>query len=243
MAFPVVASTNHSEEVTDVGTHTVLAASGIQSGDLLLIFIATDGNPTIGGNISTDGYTQLDRAVNGTVGLLETWGKIADGTEGDTSFTTSVNEESANYFVRITGWAGDSLADVEFSADVDGTTSTPDPASLTPSWGALDTLWFAAYGAGAARSAASFPTNYGLYQHTVHTTGSAGCGIGVAGRELNATSDNPGTFDVTNGSANWTAITVGVKPAAGGAFDPSTAYVQGVYLDVNQAQQNQVVAL
>jgi hypothetical protein len=102
------------------------------------------------------------------------------------------------------------------SAPAEATGSTaPNPPSLTPSWGAADTLWLAVTGwSEGTITASAFPTNYtNTGQNGTGVAGSEGVSIGWGFRELNAASEDPGTFTLGS-AANWVAFTIAIRPAA-----------------------------
>ena len=155
------------------------------------------------------------------------WYKIADGTEGTTmSVTTDASEQSAHVTYRITSWHGTTAP--EAPAVATGTSTTPNPPSLTPSWGALDTLWFAcATTANSDRTFSVDPTSYVSGTTATTATGTAGAIIRVVRRELNAATDNPDTFTIDS-SSGWDADTVAVRPAGAAAATGKYGLLLGV---------------
>lgn len=217
MAFPVVSSAGYSEEAENATSHDVVLPAGIVSGDLLLLFVSLDGAPTLSGFPA--GWTQVIR-TSATAAVAEVWYKIADGSEVNFAYTSSGVETSVNRCLRITSWHGTTAPEATGATSTGNT--TPNPPTLTPSWGSADTLWAAYYGmdggAGATGEATAYPTSYANNQYTdVSGIGGAGTvAMAVATRELAAASDDPGTF-TSNRSDAWAALTVAVRPAAAGA--------------------------
>lgn len=208
MAFPVVATSSFSAEVTNTTSHDVIIPTGTASGDRLVAVIAIDGNVTTSGFPS--GWSQLATVNSGGGSSHEIWEKIADGGESDFQYTTSGSETTCNKCLRITGAHASTASETTITS---ATSTNPDPPSLTPSWGAEDTLWIASYAIDGTNTATGYPTNYNDNQDT-QASGDSSCSFGVATRELNATSDNPGTFTVAE--EQWGAATTAVRTAAAG---------------------------
>ena len=215
MAFPTVAATNGGNVTADSTSHTVNLPGGISAGDLLIAIFAVDDTPTI---TWPAGWTQLAEDVGA---LSEVTASIyyreADGTEGASiTVTTDVSEGSAHTTYRITDWHGTSAP--EISAVSSDATSTPDPNSLSPSWGAEDTLWLAVvcYWPG-SRTVSSYPTNYtdGINDRW---SSSSGTGVGSGRRELNSSSEDPGTFTLSASARNASYV-IGVRPEGAGGGD------------------------
>lgn len=220
MAFPVVAAVNASVQATDTTSHVVSLPASISAGDLLICFLGGDGSGSWALDVPagwSTGYADENNSggCNGSV----RW-KIADGAEGaSVTFTSSTSEQSAHRSLRITG----AHATTPFTATgggvagSQGTSATPDPPSHTPSYGAADSLWIAFYAIDDARLATAYPTSYTDNQHTSRSnTGTGACGIGLATRNLNATSDDPAAFTV-DVSDVWLAATIAIQPAAAAA--------------------------
>lgn len=214
MAFPQVAAVSGGNNASDSKQHTVNLPNGIQSGDLLLVFFATDGYPTI---TFPGGWTQLFQTANSSYVAFGAWYRIADGEEGATiTVETSTWEMSAHTSYRITGYSGTPEAGISATSN----SSWPDPPSLTPTWGAEDTLWFACEGNDHQYSVSSYPTNYADGRNDIASS-SSGCGVGTCRRELNAVSENPGTFTIA-ASEQWVANTVAIQPATMQEVAPSS---------------------
>lgn len=203
-AFPVVQATN----VTNTDTSANLPAS-IQSGDLLLLFIA-DCVGSDPGAIS--GWTQFfHEGTSGTAGLLTGYYRVANGSEGAT-LTIPVQAASLTY--RISGYQG-----TPESADTSSTSAgSPDPPSLAPSWGSAKTLWIAvglitSTSAAGPRTISGFPSNYtGGITAEQNLPFNDVCTVGGAQRNLEASSDDPGAFTVS-ATDGWAAAIVAIRPA------------------------------
>jgi hypothetical protein len=156
MAFPQVAATNTSHEPANETTHTVNLPADISSGDLLLVFFATDGDISFS---NLNGFTELFSVDNGTACSLSVLYKNASGSEGSSvDFVTNESEQSAHISWRVTGH--DSGQAPEVSSGATNTSTTPDPDSLTPSGGgggAKDYLWIAVEGNDDDDNATAYP--------------------------------------------------------------------------------------
>ena len=99
----------------------------------------------------------------------------------------------------------------ECGTAVTGYGTQPNSPSLTPSWGALDTLWFAVTGVRNNYGVSSYPTNYidGRLDSIVIR-------VATCRRELNASSENPDVFFFDN-NVYWIANTVAIEP--GSSYD------------------------
>lgn len=221
MAFPTASVTGGADAANGT-THTVTLPA-VSSGDLLIILMAMDGNPTFtwpaGAN---DAFTEIFSTANGTAVRLGAAYRICNGSEpGSVNVGTSASEGGGWNVYKITGWHGTTPPE-DTGAGTTGLDINPDPDTNTPSWGADDTLFIAvcAYDTG-TRTVSAYPTNYSGNQTNNRWNNTAGAGVGSADRNLNGTSDNPGTFTLS-GIDDWVATTISVRPAAagGGATRP-----------------------
>lgn len=205
MTFPSVDATNSGIDNTSSTSHNISLPASIAAGDLLIIFITSSAATSVA---SATGWTSLySTSLNLSIRGYCLY-KIADGSEGSSvtvSFTVTCSVAWTSY--RISGYA--SAPEVGTSAT--GTSTTPDPPSLTPSWGSDDTLWIAAAHCNNVTADLTAPTNYGSIVQAVNGGGKS---AGTAQRNLAAASDDPGTF--ANASNNdWVANVVAVRPSSG----------------------------
>lgn len=210
MAFPQVADTNTSAVSTAGTSHAVNLPANIVSGDRLYVFFETTGS-----------VTPADLATWTKVVLYASrfhlYWKDADGSEGAsiTLSTGSTSTKSAHTSYRITGQESGTAPAVGTGAA--GSSVSPDPPSVTPAWGAMDTLWIAAFGVYASGpSVSTWPTNYASPGLTIIAGGgstSTRCAAGTSHRQLNASPEDPGTFGL-GATGTWVANTVATKPAA-----------------------------
>lgn len=225
MAFPIVENTNSSARGINGTSHIVNLPASIVSGQLLLIFFNV-----VNTSISTPTNWTLLGDIGGSSSIpkLAVFYKIADGSEGSTvTITTGVNRKSAHISFSISGYDGNPF----ISSGATGTNTSPNPDSLTPGLGARDYLWIALTGwqqdlGGVNLSA--YPSNYSDNQLNILSGGSGDHpGVGVATRDLNASSEDPGNFTLSAGSptlSGWNAITVSVSPPASGGGNTSAFF-------------------
>lgn len=221
MAFPSAwtpVATNFDLAVTSMA---VTMPAAVDSGDLLLAFVEVR---TAGTWTPPSGWTEFVAKLGGSsVGELTGFYKIADGAEdgGTATWTASTGTSAIWQVIRVTGWHGTTPPEAA-SASGDFTTN-PDPPTLTPSWGAADTLWLEIAGNTAtAALTTGASTNYSGYQDDTASSGGAQANIASASRQLNASSDDPGEFANAGSIRYWAALTVAIQPSAGGGGGGAT---------------------
>lgn len=208
MAFPVREATATTFDIGDPATVNLPAS--IASGDVLLISILlyTGAIPT-----TPSGWSLLT-SVSGTYWYKRT----ADGGEGAT--VTIDLDTSGSYLAIAERWSGSS-GNVEAATGV----TSLDVPSLTPSWGAKDTVWVTSLGSQIGVSGDNDsvpPTNYG--NPVERAAGFVG--LMTSYRELNATSEDPGSWTQPEGSPQTTLIAIEpettVSAAVGGTLASGT---------------------
>lgn len=222
--FPVVAGTLGSSRITQSTTDTVDLPASIASGDLVMIFHFTEGNSTR--TVPSPWVEIFDSNSTGADGLTVAY-LIASGGETSVVVTKTVTERFSAIAARITGWHGTTAPEISSSAT--GSSTTPDPDSVTASWGSDDNLFIAMEATdNDSFTPTAWPTNYTDNQITGPNAASSSGGA-IATRNLAASNDNPGTFTIT-ASDTWIAATAVVRPAAagGGAAQPPTQMMMGV---------------
>lgn len=220
------------------GTHTSPDLSSLtkNAGDLLIaIVIIYDGNSTNAEFSSWGGgFTEfVDQATTATMGIGCAY-KFSTGSETGTFTVTSADtsgNDSAFFLLSIAG--AHASTPPEGGTIANGTSAAADPGSLNPGgWGTEDTLWIAVCGVGEVSTtgswtgAASAPANYTDYVDTGLSADVAGAVEGaLAFRQLNAASEDVGTFSVDVSNARNSALLLAVRPAeptgTGGISVPS----------------------
>ncbi len=211
MTFPTVETTSVGAETGNETSHTVNLPSGIVSGDLLVVeFSYALPNTTT----FPAGWTNFITRNNGNGIRTDAAWRDADGTEGASiTVTTNDNATRSDHAVyRISGAEDPDTQAPEVSTGATGTDASPDPDSLTPTGGAKDYLWIALMGSDdASDDITAGPTSY-----TNLLVGENGSSLAIhvasAERQLNASSEDPGTFTLEN-SEEWLAATYAVHPA------------------------------
>lgn len=205
-AYPVVESSATSG-TSAASSHTANLPSGITAGDLLLLFVAASAGAAR--TVTTpSGWTEIYNEVGpGDLRRAIAYYKIAAGSEGSTlGMTGSGNINWAVTALRISGFSGVP----EVSSSASGTDTSPDPASLSPSWGSGDTLWIAACHQRVHGTDPTLPSGYGSLVTATSGSGTSHGRMSTATRNVTASSENPGAFGLS-ASANWVARTLAIR--------------------------------
>ena len=212
MTFPTRQSNTGGAAASSSISHVVNMPAGVTSGDLLVIIFGTRASRTI---TEPSGWTKLSQSAGSNTSLAVIY-KKSDGTEGaDETVTLSANAWAAWETYRITGAVDPASQAPEAAyafADVDE--SSGDPPSLTPTGGAKDYLWLTVAFKRDDDEVTTFPANY--VNTGFERTASTPAALGFAERTVNASSEDPGVFSWAQ-AADWTAVTIAIHPAAGGA--------------------------
>lgn len=145
--------------------------------------------------------------------------RYADGTEGSTiDLTSSASTRSATITYRISGAADPSVQAPQIGTTATGSSTTPDPPSVSVTGGSKDILTIACFGRGGENAdndtwTSAAPSGFGtLLQKACGTAGTNLGGL-IATAHLASTTatSNPGTFTATTGA--WRAQTIVVHPA------------------------------
>lgn len=205
------------------------------AGDLLLaIIVEYDGNST-NAEFSNwgGGFTETaDLAGTATmaIGVAHKW---STGSETGT-FTVTTADTTTNDSVLILVSIEGAHATTAPAVGVMSTSASQPPAvgtTLDPSgWVAEDTLWIAVGGSGETSTTGSFtaisapPANYTGHANSGITADVVGgVNASVAFRQLNATSEAPGTWTGDTSNARGAATVIAVRPAASTAFTRTPA--------------------
>jgi|SRR3989344_3110222 len=189
-----------------------LSVPEIAAGDLLIAVVGQDG----AGTFTWPGsWAELVDLGAGTVASLHIAYLIASGGEKTVVPTSTLSERSSHLVLRIAAaaWHGTTPPEVTTAT---GTSATPDPPSLTPSWGSADTLWIASFvidDPAVSLPVTGWPTSYSGNQVSCGSGDTSTAGIAIATRGLAATTEDPGSFSTT-ASDNWAAATIAVRPAS-----------------------------
>ena len=207
MAFPVVQTRSTTFQTLP---------SGVAAGDLLVCVLSTRHTGT-GALLTATGWTKVSQTDRATFNQTIFY-RVATGSDAFARTTTGTITHQETIILRISGAAG-----TVSGTGTQTTTGAVDPPLHTPAGGAADFLWIAS-GMGSATSGPPWrvftvgPTSYGNLTTVPQTVGSGGFGHATAERNLNAASENPGTFTTDVNTGNWIAYTLSVPP--GGAPAP-----------------------
>lgn len=223
MAFPTIsdADTTSGTVTSNSSSWTLTYPANIAAGDLLVAFLASDGNP----NTTWPANWLRSAGSDATAAILYAAKYICTGSEtGTFSVTLGANEQGAWRIFRIPaatweGTIGTTMANAGTSGAVEavrvvsgGASNTPDPPSLNPfNWDIEDTLWIAACGVDTSRTISVYPL---ADRNTADVSGGAGgATLGLCTTESAVASLDPGTFTIST-SDDWGAITVAVRGTA-----------------------------
>lgn len=213
MTAPVVAGSALSGDSTNVTAHVVDLPASIAAGDLVIVYVALDSG-ALSATIPSPWVEIKDEAGTGFVAYVAYL--IASGGETSVTVTSAAAEHGNHIALRITGWHG--TTPPEITTAVTGSSTTPDPPSITASWGSADNLFiavlFSDQGTGSAPfPVTAWPTNYGN-DHIENAVDTSAAVVAVATRALTGATDDPGTFTMTS-TETWSAYSMVVRPGAG----------------------------
>jgi hypothetical protein len=216
MAFPVVEGVAENSVNTAGTSHAVTLPASIAASDLVLI-IMDIGSTSATLNALTDWTEDLDEAVANGLKILRYTGA---GVPSNPTFTSSANTRSASLAYRISG--ADKSVAPQIGTTATGTSTAPDPPSVTPTGGiAKDYLSIAFYGAAGEEAdddtwSDTSPTNWTPSPPRQKSCGTAGSNLGgliaAAERQSNTGSAiDPGVF-AKDVSAAWRAQQILIHP-------------------------------
>lgn len=209
MSFPILSS--YATTIRpDPGTTTIAVnmPATVNADDRLVCFASTykangSNQPTAPG-----GWTTLAAATtapaNGAI-----FHKVATGSEGGTTenFTLEISQTCVFLVIAVDNQNG-----IESTAGSTGLNANSNSASLSPSWGAEDTMWItvSCY-ADDDGTVTSYPSGYTGGLNIVGGGGTNNsCCIGFCYRNLNAASEDPGAI-VLSETERWRAWTVAIR--------------------------------
>jgi hypothetical protein len=221
MAFPTIRAIATPSDTPVATSHTLGLPTSPVAGNLLLLFVGTGSQPTITDQVNdfdAAGFTTLFYSSEGVAGLIGGYwivGKVAAGGEGSISLNTSANAKLSSLAIEVQDWGGNIATDVAIAQQVNSTgTNAPNPPSLTPSWGAADTLWLTGVSSQNTQASITGPANYTVVSEALATL-SSDASMSLYSRELNAASEDPAAFALTS-IREGIAYTIAIRPAAAG---------------------------
>lgn len=218
MVAPTVVNNNTTGDSAAGTSHTINLPGSLVSGNLGVLIIGSGANP---GTVTATGWTFLAADSGGTSQYLSFGYRTLNGTEGATvTVSTSNSTKCACIAYQISGWSGTP----EKATVANGTSTTPDPPAITPSWGTADILVLAAIAvANNASITTAAPTNYTNLQTIGTSGGSTAISAASAERGLTSVStEDPGTFTLSV-SKGWNAQTYAIRAATTSAYTLTAA--------------------
>ena len=199
-----------------------ISALGAVSGNRLIAIItcsvgAQRNYPT------PSGWTQIGYRFGNSDTEVYVYQRTATGTDSFTLVKTGGSSAASGVVYCIGGY--DTGKDAEVSS-VGLNNVNCNPPSLSPSWGAQDTLWIAA-GAANVTTVGSFPTNYDTDQR-VSVEAGAGPLTAAATRQNNTATEDPGPFGF-GGLGYSQAWTISICGATGGGSSTTLTASQGSF--------------
>lgn len=217
MAYPVIESITETPFASDTTAHAVSMPASVNAGDALIVIFTNDGSATV---TTPAGWTQLYTLANGTALTGGAYAKVASGSEGGgtVDFVTSATESASAQCYRISGWHGLIAGIAAGTAGSVSTGTTADPPSLSPGWGALDTLWLATCHTSTTQTISSGPTNYTNLTQTTSGSGTTFAQTISARRNNNTATEDPDVFTTSGTGASKVYNTLAIRPLITGAF-------------------------
>ena len=234
---------------TKVGTVTSNSSSwtltyptNLQSGDLILAFVASDGSYAS----ATWPAGWVAAATGSGANTIYFAKKKSDGTEtGTFTLGLSGSEQGSWRIFRIVGWegtlgstwgqTGDIGAVAGAASNTGSPSTTPDPPVLNPStWDVENTLWAAACSIDTSRAITGYPSGMADYRTADVSGGSGGATLGIAMQQSAVASLDPGTFTIGT-SDDWATATIAIRPAAGGTTVPGSFAADAIVKRTNQS--------
>lgn len=208
-APPIRLSVTPTAFGADTTAHLVAMPAVVEAGDLLLMHFVNDGNATVATPV---GWTLLNTTLSGTQVRSSWYWKLAVGTEDGTTvdLVTSAAEHAAAQLHRFQAGTFDAAVAPAIVVAT-GTSVSPNPPNLAPSWGEADTYWIAAYGADDDDATTGWPWTEGQ-TYTPSGTGTTTCSAASCVLALRVANIDPATFTMA-ASEEWVAATIAIKPA------------------------------
>lgn len=218
MAFPTtVARTNNVDSVATM-SHTINIPDGSNVAGRLIVAVvginSTGANSTgtwPGGWVAlvahAEGSDSLELYYHETTGLE---GYPATG--ASITVTTPANRQSAHATYLFSGQELVATQPPQVGTSATGSSAAPNPPLLTPTGGAKDYTWLAVGGMRDTTFSAA-PASYTNLQAPSSGAGGSATAVGAAERQLNAASEDPGTFTTAN-NRDWVANTIVIHPSS-----------------------------
>jgi hypothetical protein len=200
----------------------VTMPSDVVAGDLLIATVSTDAAATVAAG-GGEGWTNITDTANGSAVRLNILAKIAAGSDA-LNLTLGSADDSATHVMRIVDHGVANVAtDIEVGTAATGTSTAPDPPSVTPAANA-NNLFIAVAASDDDDDIVTFaPTSYTAEAQTKSTTGTSSCLIQVAYRYVSTGSAVNPAAGALNLSEEWVTQTLCVPPASSSVTGTSAA--------------------
>jgi hypothetical protein len=203
--YEILSGTAQGHETSYVTSHPVTMPTGVQIGELILVFICGNDSRTISINtgVSGNNWTIESNATSDATRGLVIW-KFAEGSDALTLTSVEGTTKLAFISYRLSGV---DTSNPLTATSATGASTNADPPSNTPEYGTYEYIWFAVAAIAEDTTPSAAPTDFtGL----ITEAGENGS-LGVAYRlyETDA-AYNPGVF--TSDIRYWIAFTVIVNP-------------------------------
>lgn len=236
MAFPAIPTAAGSRVLTTTQANTTsprtfpsLSSLTKSAGDLLIAIIvayqSSSGAGAPGGSVFSSwgaSFTEFcdQMTTNSSTMAIGAAYKFSTGSETGT-FTVAqaatITGHAAMILMAISG--AHASTPPETGTIANGTTTAANPSALSPSWGAADTLWISVAANGETGTGGTFdglsasPTNYsGDVITAISQDAVGGTTGGVGFRQLNASSEDVGTWTLDTSNARNSSVVFAVSP-------------------------------
>lgn len=202
--FPVIKGVNSIVSSGNVASQTVSLPSTAVAGEIILLTVGGHGGaPAF---LTPSGYTQIVGQMSSQICLHNFW-KVASG--GETSATVTYAASAAGP-VTLAAHIITGASSCE-AAQTYGGAGYPDSPSLSPSWGADNTLFFATVSQRGSSYGQSAPSGYGSFDQIVFPFGQDLPRMSWASRQSASVPEDPPAWGGICDNY-WAAATIAVRP-------------------------------
>lgn len=205
MAYPQIFTYTTGGTVSD--RQTITYPSGIVSGDMIILQI---GARFSGATFTPpSGWTKLaEYNANASMAIIYL---IAGSSLSGTFDVVLSSSQAASWMCyRVSAPLGAKLDTFKISAAATGSSNQPNSPSLTSSSAVSEILWLSLFGADPTPvSVTGWPADYSSFTLD-HNTGGLSPTVGVAAREIDSATQDPGAFTIS-ASRQWVAFTVAIS--------------------------------
>lgn len=231
MTFPTLTTPTTLTSLASGSSPYTVNLPSVAAGDLLLIILATDGNATVAGNLTTFATGTLWSNSTASTLRISVYYRICDGSEASTvTYTQSAGEDFVCRVLKYAAGSWHGTTPPQAATPAGGTSTSPNPPALTPSWGAEDTQWIAvAFPNSTQNSApAGYPSNCPDNQLGARSRGATGqATLYLATANVNTATFDPDAFSATvSGSVDWQAGTIAVRGPGGASMRVEVSWAE-----------------